>query len=380
MIPDKRDRIRCVEAIPAKVRFRSDFRIGRGAVGSAGGTGDHVFVRIETESGRVGWGETRALPSWSYETVESIVGAVRGHLAPLLLGLDPFELLTAHRRMYETLTPSVSNGQPFVKSAIDIALHDLMGQIAGVPIHALLGGRQRDRVELTFALSIADPEEMAAAAASFPACRCFKVKIAGDERDLQRIRAVAEARPAATLWLDANQSYPPARAIPLAQAAREIPAVFCLEQPVRSVDWFGMRQVRERSPLPVAIDEGAFSAFDVARVATLRSADLIVLKVSKSGGLRECLRSAAVAEAHGMGLLGSGLTESGIGLVASVHLFSTLETLLPPELNGVEFLDDLFVEDLEVDGATVRVPDRPGLGVRVDEAKIRDAATEGSAR
>jgi muconate cycloisomerase len=368
------DRIRRVEAIPARVRFRTDFRIGRGAVGAAGGTGDHVFVRIETEGGRVGWGETRALPSWSYETVEAITSAIRQYFAPRLLGLDPFQSLTAHRRMYEALTPAVSNGQPFAKSAIDIALHDLMGQIAGVPIHALLGGKLRDEVALTFALSIDEPARMADAAAECPYCGCFKVKVAGDELDVERIRAIAAAAPHATLWLDANQSYPPARAVALAQAAREFPRVFCLEQPVKSVDWFGLQQVRERSPLPVAIDEGAFSSHDVARVAVLRCADLVVLKVCKSGGLRDCLKSAAVAEAHGMGLLGSGLTESGIGLVASVHLFSTLETLLPPELNGVEFLEDLLVDGLVVDGATVRVPDAPGLGIRVDEEKIRAAA------
>jgi muconate cycloisomerase len=96
-----------------------------------------------------------------------------------------------------------------------------------------------------------------------------------------------------------------------------------------------------------------------------------VLKVCKSGGLRECGKSSAVAEAHGMGLLGSGLTESGVGLAASVHFFSTLDTLLPPELNGPEFLADLLVDGLEIDGARVRVPDAPGLGVRVNEAAIR---------
>jgi muconate cycloisomerase len=370
------ERIARVEAIPARVPFRSEFRIGRGMVGTAGGAGDHVFVRIETTSGRVGWGETRALPSWSYETVASITSAIREHLGPQLLGLDPFQLLTAHRRMYETLTPSVSNGQPFAKSALDIALHDLMGQIAGVPLHALLGGKQRDAVELTFALSIADPESMAAAAAAFPDCGCFKVKLAGNpEADLERIRAVAQAAPQATLWLDANQSYAPAHALVLSRAACELPRVFCLEQPVKSVDWFGLQQVRERAALPVAIDEGAFSSYDVARVATLRCADLLVLKVCKSGGLRECLKSAAVAEAHGLGLLGSGLTESGIGLAASIHLFATLETLLAPELNGVEFLEDLLVEGLEVDGATVRVPDAPGLGIRVNEEAIRSRAS-----
>ena len=72
-----------------------------------------------------------------------------------------------------------------------------------------------------------------------------------------------------------------------------------------------------------------------------------------------------------MGLLGSGLTESGVGLAASVHFFSTIDTLLPPELNGPEFLGDLLVEGLEIEGARVRVPDAPGLGVRVNEAAIR---------
>src|SRR4029079_4721850 len=126
--------------------------------------GDHVFVRLETEDGHVGWGETRALPSWSYETVEAITAAIPHYLGPLLIGRSPFALNGIHRAMYETLTPSVSNGQPFAKSAIDIALHDLMGQIAGVPIHALLGGKVRDAVDLTFALSIAEPAEMAEAA------------------------------------------------------------------------------------------------------------------------------------------------------------------------------------------------------------------------
>src|SRR5437667_364094 len=132
-----------VEAIPTRIPFKAEFRIGRGQVGWAGVGGDHVFVRLETEDGLVGWGEVRALPTWSYETVEAITFAVRRYFADLLLGRDPFELNALHRAMYERLTPAVSNGQPFAKAAVDIALHDLMGQIAGVPVHALLGGRVR---------------------------------------------------------------------------------------------------------------------------------------------------------------------------------------------------------------------------------------------
>jgi muconate cycloisomerase len=368
-----RQRITRVEAIPARVPFKADFRIGLGQVATAGASGNHVFVRLETADGHVGWGETRALPAWSYETVEAITFAIRNYFAELLIGRDPFELNAIHRAMYERLTPAISNGQPFAKSAVDIALHDLMGQIAGVPVHALLGGRVREEVELTYALSIDEPEAMAAAAREASFCSCFKVKVAGDpEADAARMTAISAAAPHATLWLDANQSYSPARVVPFLEAIREVPRVFCLEQPVKSIDWFGMQQVRRTSRLPLAIDEGAFSSFDLARVARLEAADLVVLKVCKSGGLRECAKSATVAEANGMGLLGSGLTESGVGLAASVHFFSTIDTLLPPELNGPEFLADLLVEGLEIDGARVRVPDAPGLGVRVNEAAIRE--------
>jgi muconate cycloisomerase len=361
-----------VEVIAARVPFRQTFVIGRGAVGSAGGSGEHVFVRLEAEDGQVGWGEVRALPAWSYETVESIATTIRHYFAKELIGRSPFELNRIQAALYERVTPAVSNGQPFARAAVDIALHDLAGRVAGVPVHALLGGKVMDWLPLTYALSIDAPAAMAAAAAAWSACGCFKVKVAGEpELDAARVRAVAAARPDAELWLDANQSYSPARLCQLLQAIRDLPRIFCIEQPVRSIDWLGLRQARERSPLPVAVDEGCFGIHDVARLARLDAAELVVLKVCKSGGLRDCLRSATVAEANGLGLLGSGLTESGVGFVASVHLFGTLPTLLPPELNGVQFLDDIWIQGLELDGARVRIPDRPGLGVEVDEATIR---------
>ena len=100
-------------------------------------------------------------------------------------------------------------------------------------------------------------------------------------------------------------------------------------------------------------------------------ADLVVLKVSKSGGITNCAKSAVVSEAHGLGLLGSGLTDAGVSLMASVHLDSTLD-LLPPESTGPQLLADLMSEDIVMDGVTVQVPDMPGLGVRVPEDRMRD--------
>ena len=369
--------IRKVEVLPVGIPFRSAFQIGVGKVAGKGELGRYVLVRAETGDGHVGWGMTNTIPAWSYETLEAVVGTLVHHLAPLAIGAIPFAWNSIKRRMDQIVRPAVSNGAPFAKSALEIALLDLAGQIAGVPLHRLLGGKLADSVELCYAVSIDTPQAMAEEVLRWPSCRCFKVKVSGDALlDTRRLEAILLARPDIDVWLDANQSYQPIHLERFLAAVREMGNIRCFEQPVRSEDWMGLRRARERSTFPVAIDEGCFSSFDVARVAEMRAADLVVLKVSKSGGVTNCSKSAVVSEAHGLGLLGSGLTDAGISLIASVHLYSTLDLLLPPELNGPQFLVDLLAEGIEMDGVDVKVPDGPGLGIRVPEERVREALLE----
>lgn len=364
--------IKKVDVFPTSVEFRHTFVIGRGKVGAAGQGGRYVFVRVESSDGRVGWGETNTIPSWSYETLESVTSTIRNYLTPIVLNRSPFDQAYFQKQFDERLTPAVSQGFPFAKSAVITATLDLAGQIAGLPLHRFFGGKVRDTIELTYALSIDTPQAMADVARSYPFVKCFKLKVAGDEKlDAARVHAVIKSRPDADIWLDANQSYRPIHMETFLKSIASLDQVRCLEQPVQSVDWFGMKRVRERSALPIALDEGCFSSYDVARLARMEAGDLVVLKVAKSAGLWGCQRSAIVAEANGLGLLGSGLTETGLGLTAAIHLFSTLELQLPPELNGPEFLTDLMVDGLEIQGATVTVPDGPGLGIKVREDKIR---------
>ena len=368
----KGTRIRKVEVLPTAVEFRSAFNIGVGKVGGKGVPGQHVFVRAETEDGHVGWGATNTIPNWSYETVETATATLRHHLAPLALGKTPFELNVLKKEMDVKIRPAVSNGAPFAKSALEIAFLDLAGQITGQPLHALLGGKVHDTIDLCYAVSIAEPEAMAEEVKRWPACTCFKVKVSGDtDKDLERLEAISGARPDAVIWLDANQSYQTIELERFFAALPRFKSIRCFEQPVRSEDWLGLRRAREKSPYPIAIDEGCFSSFDVARMARLDAADLVVLKVSKSAGVTNCMKSAVVAEANGLGLLGSGLTDAGVSFMASIHLYSTLNLLLPPELNGPQFLTDMMVDGIVMDGVTVKVPDEPGLGITVPEDKIR---------
>jgi muconate cycloisomerase len=344
------DRIAAVEVFRVPVPFARRFVLGSGAVGDPGDAaprGDVVFVKLTTAGGAVGWGEQRAQPSWSHETAESI-------------GL---------------LSPAVSVGFPFAKAAVDIALHDAAGRIAGLPVSALLGGARHAEIPLCSAIGVDAPEVVAARVAESAAYHAYKVKISGDVvADTAAVVAAAEHAGGRPLWLDANQSYRPSSLRRLLAELSTVDTIHCVEQPVPGTDWAGLRRVRAATTLPIAVDEGSFTAADLARTIALDAADLVVVKVCKAGGLRQALKTAAVAQAHGIEILASGLTDCGVGFAAALHLFSLLDLALPAELNGPELLAETYVDGLRIVDAVATVPDGPGLGVEVDEDRIRHEA------
>ncbi len=336
-----------------------------------------IFVKLTTEDGVVGWGEQRALPSWSYETAETIAVVIQHYLRPILLTLTPFDVEAFHAQANRLLSPSVSNGFPFAKAAVDLAMHDAAGRSVGLPVHALLGGRIRDEIPLCSAIGVDDPGAVRERVQESSAYTAYKVKIGGDpDADADAIRAVADVAGGKPLWLDANQSYRPSALRQLLDAIRDVPGVHCVEQPVPSTDTLALQRLRTMIDLPVAIDEGSFTAQDLARAVRLDAADLVVIKIAKSGGLRNAHKTAQVGLAAGLELLASGLTDCGVGFAAALHLFSQLETALPAELNGPELLADLYVDGLQITDAVATVPTAPGLGVEVDEERIRAEARE----
>ncbi|NUQ01171.1 MAG: muconate cycloisomerase [Armatimonadetes bacterium] len=360
-------RISRIDVLPASLPVKSHEDSSRGHAQQ------HVFLRLETDGGAIGWGEARALPSWTGETLEAITAALRNYFTPVLLGINPF----ARNAVFRTLDEFVTGALPATKAAVDMALHDLQGKIADVPVHELFGGRTRDRLPLSHSVRADNPAAMGEAARRHHDSRCLKVKVTGDPGlDAERLAAVVEGAPQCEIWLDANQSYTPTSALQFLERIRSSRRVACLQQPVQAADWLGMARLRERSFLPLAVDEGFNSATDVPRLAQLQVADLVVLKLCKSGGLRDLLQAADAARLAGLDLLGSGLTESGVGLAAAVHVFSVLSFRLPAQLNGPQYLQDLCVAGLEIDASGIKVPTGPGLGVEVDEERIRAHAIE----
>lgn len=189
--------------------------------------------------------------------------------------------------------------------------------------------------------------------------------------------ALIAASGAAPLWVDANQAYTVDTALWLARRLVELD-VSVFEQPLPANDIVGLRRLRTASPIPVALDESLRHPSDLATFVRLGAVDVAIAKVQRSGGLTLSRRLCALAEESAVRLMGSGLTDSDLGLAASLHLFAAFGIDTPVDLNGRQFVDSVYAT-----GATVRitdgvaaVPDGPGLGVTVDEAVVRELAVD----
>ncbi|MCD6509072.1 MAG: mandelate racemase/muconate lactonizing enzyme family protein [Thermoprotei archaeon] len=366
--------IKEVEVIPLRIPFVRPFKLSRGYVGRPGQPGEHIYVKLVTSDGEVGWGEARPMHTWMYETMESVYTSIKRYLAPILIGKEPYDLSRIHEEMDKVLTPVVSSGQPFAKSAVDIALHDLIGKLVGLPLHRLIGGKTRDYVEMS-ALISGDPESISEYAREMlrKGFRCFKLKIMGDvDEDCKCIRALRDSiGDGGQIWLDANQAYSSLRLAWLLKEIKDVGNIICIEQPVPTTDFHGLRRIARMSPIPIAVDESLFSHYDLLKLITMEALDALVLKVAKSG-IRNSLKIYYLAEAGGIDCLGSGMTESGVGFTASIHLYSVVKMVAPVDTNGPQFLSDLLVRGIEIEGPRVKVPDKPGLGIKVDESKIEE--------
>lgn len=366
-----------VEPIPLKIPYVRPLTLSRGAAGKPGEPGDAIYLKITTSDGYVGWGEARPMPTWMYETMESVYTSLKKYIAPLLIGEDPFDTAKIQRKLDGALGPVVSSGQPFAKATVDVALHDLMGKMTGLPVNKLIGGKRVDWVELTATIS-GDLEEIEKYAAEMrrKGYNCFKVIITGRvDEDYQRILTVNEVIGDGEMIVEANQAYTGYTMMKLIDKIREIDGIVFIEQPVSTMDFHGLQRIVKISSIPIAVDESIFTHHDLLKLVNMNALDLLVLKVAKSG-ITTSLKINHLAEAAGLNCAGSGMTESGVGFAASIHLFSTIDIVSPVTLNGPQLLSDMLVKGLEIEEPKAKVPEKPGLGIEVEESKIEEFKVE----
>jgi muconate cycloisomerase len=365
-----------VETLPVALPTLADFAVSGGSVARAGQPSVRVLVKVTASDGTFGWGEATPIPSWTYETLESIATTIDRYLAPVALGIPLWDLDRLTRVFDRAINRGFSIGAPLAKAAVDVAVHDALGKALGLPVCALLGARRTDRIQLGWIVS---SEGGGGAQGSVRegrdrGYRAFKVKI-GLHGEREDVRAVERVRSAAGddafLWVDANQGYTVDVALRVAFALDRL-GVAAFEQPLPANDIDGLRRLRDRSPISVALDESLRHPTDLATFVKLGAVDVAIAKVQRSGGLTLSRRLCQYAEDSGVRLMGSGLTESDIGLAASLHLFAAFGIDTPVDLNGRQFIESPYArKTVVVEDGYANVPDAPGLGVDVDEEWVR---------
>jgi L-alanine-DL-glutamate epimerase-like enolase superfamily enzyme len=336
-----------------------------------------VFVKITLESGLSGWGQSVPIPSWSYETPESVTHALRHYLAPVLLGANPADIAGAHAKMNKAIAPSFSTGMPIAKAGIDIALHDLVGKLAGKSLPELWGKQPLERIPLSWTVNTKTIPEVDASVneGKSRGYRHFNIKVAPDpEFDIQVAKAVARAAPKARLWADANGGYDLRSAHWIAPRLAE-EGYYVFEQPVAANRLSGFGVLKKQGALPIIMDEGIVSSVELEEFLTMELLDGVAIKPARSAGLWDARRQVEILQRDSKWFLGNGLTDPDVSLAASLALFGAYGLKYPAALNGLQFLRGSFLKKpLVLEDGALRVPQGPGLGVEVDEEKVRAAS------
>lgn len=334
-----------------------------------------VLIRVQLENGVFGIGEASTLggPRWAEESVESIHAAIEAYLAPALIGQNAMLFEANAVRMSKAATRNFA-----AKAAVETALFDAVGQTLGLPVSALLGGQVRDRIGVIWALASGDAGqelEEAREKLRLRQHRDFKIKLGFNtpEVDIKRLQHLrAGLGDEVKLIVDVNQAWSEALCIRLFPALEEL-GIDLIEQPVPASQREAMARVAARTRIPILIDEAAFTNTELASTAALACGSVYSLKLVKSGGLLELKRAAGIAQAFGIELYGGCLLESSIGAAAHMAVFSTLPRL---EWGSEHFGPRILVEDLVAtplifNEFEIQVPSGPGLGVTLDEDKVR---------
>lgn len=344
--------------------FRRDFQLRNPSVVAyeAVEVAPNLVVRIELENGLVGWGNAAPDEHVTGENADGVERTLNEVLKPFLLGQFAWRI--------EAIWPQLcllAPNQPTAVAAVDIALYDLLGKTAGLPLCQVLGNA-KDKIETTVTLSIEDLSITLARAKDFQAqgFRALKIKCGlNPADDIDRVRQIRQiAGSQIRLTLDANQGYSVTEALRVLEAVKDCHIDF-VEQPVAANDLDGLRELCQRSPIPVMADESVLSAADVLKTP----ASLVNLKLMKTGGITGALKANAVAEARGIRAMVGCMDESRISMAAAAHFALAMNNVLYADLDGhIDIIEDVAAEGILIESGLVGTNGNAGLGLLIEDA------------
>ena len=356
-----------IETIPIKVPIHTD----KATVGARGAHTESPFLvlQIHTDEGIVGLGEVSCTPLWSGEDQVTAAHFIERVLLPVLVDQDPLD----RGRLCRSMNAVLANN-PFTKAGIEIALWDIAGKAAGLPLYMVLGGAIHDSIKTKYSVSGLEPAKAAAIAywAVEQGFSAMKVKVGMDPAsDLERIRAVRNVVGTdIMLGVDANGGWSPSVAMRLVSHLEQLGIAF-VEQPVPAGDPRWLARVRSAATVPIIADESLSTSPDALSLIDHEAADVFSIYIGMGGGIQEGVAIATIADAARLQCtIGSNL-ELGIAQAAMIHLAisqpAIQSEIIPCDIISRFFYErDILEEPLPVEAGRAYRIDRPGLGVALD--------------
>ncbi|SFS57540.1 dipeptide epimerase [Paenibacillus sp. 453mf] len=326
---------------------------------------ESILVRMTASDGRIGWGEAPATVVITGDSLDSIESAILHTLGPALKGRS----LLSYEQLLQTIH-TVMVGSSSAKAAVDMAIYDLLAQYSGMPLYQFLGG-YRDRIETDFTVSVGSVAEMADDAERCVAegFNVLKIKVGKDpiEEDITRIQEIrARVGNQVGIRLDANQGWQVKEAIRCIRKLEELDlSIELVEQPVRASDLAGLKTVTDSVDTLIMADESVFTPGQALEVLQMRAADLINIKLMKSGGIYKAQMINQLAEEYGVECMVGSMIESKVAVTAAAHFAASKKNITRFDFDAPLMMNqENVLGGVIYDGRVMRFTDAAGLGIR----------------
>lgn len=355
-----------IDAIPYSIPYRKPLKFASGEVESA----EHVLIRVTTDDGVTGVADTPPRPYTYGETQESIIAVVNKIFGPALVGLDPLDREKIQGKLDRTIHNNTAKG------GIDIALWDIIGQLAGMPVTSLLGGFT-DSMKVSHMLGFSEAQQLLDEALGMRekyGINTFKLKVGRRPigLDIEACHVLREGLGAGTeLYLDANRGWSANEAMEVLRQTDGL-GLTLLEEPCDAKETLSRKRLVDKSPIPIVGDESVPTPGDVSRELLAGGCNAISIKTARSG-FTEAQRILSLCEGMGVDVVIGNQIDTQVGTLASVTFGSAFEATSrrAGELsNFLDMSDDLLADPLVIQQGRISSREVPGVGAVIDEDKL----------
>lgn len=347
-----------IELYKIKAPLRTPFKTALREVTSI----SDIMVKITTDTGNIGLGEAAPTGVITGDTYLGIIGAIKDHIAPNLIGLD----ISNMEEIMSTLHSCIV-GNTSAKAAVDMAIYDLFGQLYNIPVYKIFGGF-RDDFETDLTISVNNPFTMAqdALVGVNRGYSTLKIKVGNNpDLDIERISAIRNMiGNDINIRLDANQAWNPQQAINILNHMEDLNFnIEFVEQPVLANDFSGLKHVKNNVNIPVMADESIFSYEDALKLIEMNAVDMLNIKLMKTGGIYNAHKITLLAESKKIECMIGCMLETNLSVTAAAHLAGAKSIITKFDLDGPSLCSKLPIKSgVEFNNNKIIISDEPGFG------------------